>query len=478
VSGGHLTQELLDAWYTGREDRFTVLGTVLSHLDERCPGCRSALREPEPVDVEAAMAEGAARARLRAEELEDESRLLIRRLAELAVIGIDPAEVALEDRRLRTLAFVEHLVERAAVRIDRGEVEQPAASESSELRSGPIDHLETASEISLRLDPSWYGEPCIRYAQARIFLLMARAQVARGQTDEAAETAAMGTEAWREAGEPATLQPLLFLALADLALADGKAERALGYLERATGSARWAGVATLAAARLERWSGAPSAAIERLRLLLRDDDRELDEWLERRLRAELVLALVAAEDRIGAGKALAELTELAELTTWADERRADRNGLGDADDPLESFARGKLLLLTGQRPGITTRAEAELLAARRGALEQGNGLAAAGPHLAVLRRRLQACRLADVPDLIDLEDLDDLASDLVPFTHCPGRGRPGMDRPVLARLSELAGAISGSPGSRPPLEALHRAEAELVAAHGRRGMTARGDLLA
>lgn len=52
-AGGHLTERLLDDWWTGEVDSFTVFGEVLTHLDERCPACRRGLRGPDGRAVEA-----------------------------------------------------------------------------------------------------------------------------------------------------------------------------------------------------------------------------------------------------------------------------------------------------------------------------------------------------------------------------------------------------------------------------------------
>jgi len=460
----HLTEHLFDAWSTGQADLFTVLGAALLHLEECCPGCREGLRRPEPVDVRAALAEGAARALLRAEELEEEGRRLGDLLAELAAAGVDPEERALDDERLQTLAFADHLAALAGSLLDEG-VPEGFPEGARPVATAAVAHLETAYQVLLRLEPAWYGAPRLRYAEARVFLSMARAQVARGDHEAATETASMGAEAWFQAGEPETLHPLLLLAMADVALAIGKKGRALRFFtevasHRAATDAHRA-VAALAAARLERWAGEPVAAVRRLLPVLQAEEQEIGQGLERRLRAELVLATAAAGDATAAGKALAEL--VAGLDE-ADDRAgggADAGSEGPPADPLEAFARGRVFLLAGRR----LAAEGDLLEARRGYLARGDGLAATAAHLALLGLRLQDGR----PDQARA-----LASDLGPFALCPG-----MDRDLLAGLSELAGALWGAAVGEPPAgatEALAGAERMLIGAHTRRGLSARGDV--
>jgi len=457
---GHLTEHLLDAWSTGEADLFTVLGAALLHLEERCPACREGLRQPEPVDIRAAMAEGAAQALLRAEELEEEGRRLANLLAELAAAGVDPEAVALDVERLRTLAFADHLAALAGSLLDEGVPDGVRTGAAT-----AAGHLERAYQVLLRLEPARYGAPRLRYTEARIFLSMARAQVARGDHEAATETASMGAEAWFQAGEPETLHPLLLLAMADVALAIGKKRRALEFFtevasHRAATDAHRA-VAALAAARLERWSGEPVAAVRHLRTALLGEESELEGRLERRLRAELVLATAAAGDATGAGKALAELVAGLDEAVERAGDGADDGADGPPVDPLEAFARGRVFLLAGRR----LAAEGDLLEARRGYLARGDGLAATAAHLALVGIRIEDGR----PD-----EARALASDLGPLALCPG-----IDHDLLAGLSELAGVLWSEAAGEPPsgaTEALAGGERMLIGAHTRRGLSARGDV--
>ena len=367
----HLSRERLDAYFEGREP-WEALAEVVHLVEAECPECARRLAAPGSGPADALLT-ARGRSNLSPEALEAERRDLPELLRSLS--GLAGSRILLEvtgNPRCHTIALAEYELAAAWAAVD------------GETWSGAAEAADLAVAIAARLDSGRYGSRAVSELQANTELARARVALARG--DDAEADRALDLAAVNAPGLSAELAAGIALGKACLALRAGSEEEARLDLDGIGEEAgRWrCSIASLHAA-LDRRTGRPDLAAERLRGLL---------GLLGLLGPEPLRPQVAAQWR-----AARELL----LALLEDSRRADAEALlasWRGEDPQTDSAPGRpaatelarLEALLLQAAGKPEAAADRLRRAFEGGVAFGRGLWAAEVACQAARCRLEGAR--------------------------------------------------------------------------------------
>lgn len=375
----HLDRELLDAYMLGERSVMDLLRTAVGHLTDEPLGEPPAGR----LGTEAGRAERllqAASAGLRAslEEVKAEHEAAPALARALALFGHREARHRVRsDRRYHTLSFVQYVLDAAWVCLERGE-------------SGGCGRSLGLAEAALRgIEPGRYGRFLVAEAEANLWLLAGRAELAEGEAEHARASFQYATSAAYRAGPAGDLQAGLLLSTAALLVARGRHRPALRVLHQAEREGprgepdRWWPSIHAGAAWLERLAGRPEAGANRLQ-------RFFGEWRGR---------LVTRSEWWAARELLAALCQVGDV----EEASARLAGWSGGEPTVErdvaelTYLRGVLLHRMQGDPG---RAEAVLERAARLFFAEGRGVDAALARLELYRLRRNGGRATEAREAI------------------------------------------------------------------------------
>lgn len=308
----HLDRELLDSYMIGERSVVDLLRSALGHLTDEPlgdPRQRGAEVSRTGRLLQAAMAGLQASV----EEVKREHEAVPGLAEELLSLDFhDSSARVRRDRRYHTLSFLEYCVDVAWVSLEQGLVVQ--CHQAVELGRASLPGV----------DPARYHRFLRAEAEANLWLLTGRAELALGQAENARASFEEATLLGHRAGPARELRTGLLLASAADLVARGRRRSALGLLEEASrlgprGTAdRWWPAIQAGTAWLERSSGRPEAAAARLR-------RFFDSWDARMItRSEWW----AARELVASLCEMGELEEAsAHLASWSDgQSTAGRSG--------------------------------------------------------------------------------------------------------------------------------------------------------
>lgn len=351
----------------GERSVMDLLRTAVGHLTDEALGEPPVGRlESETSRAERLLQAASAGLQASIEEVQAEHQAAPGLAQELA--GLEEREArhrVRSDRRYHTLSFVEYALDTAWVCLERGETDGTGRALS-------------VGEVALRgIEPARYGRFLMAEAEANLWLLFGRAELAEGEVEHAKASFDSATTAAHRAGPAGELQAGLLLSTAALLVARGKQAPALRVLEEAERIGphghpdRWWPAINAGASWLDRLAGRPERAAARLRRFFGEWEGKMvtrSEWWAAR---ELTLALLE----------LGELEEAsARLAGWS------------GGDPPQDRAGAELTYLGGlllhRMQGDVLKAEAALERAGRLFLAAGRGVDAtlAGLELYRLRR--------------------------------------------------------------------------------------------